>query len=855
MSFSSGEFPKSLLAASLAILLSVPFGAAAQETKTCPKPEPYVCPSVFPGYSKQDWDCQSDEAYLERIRNEFECAATLQFNTPHQAISALASVPSLFRPNLNFPEPVETGPEHWPWYDEEVHPIHNAEAYLDRVLGYVMDACGSDVDDWDGLKCGWYHAPWMHDLREPMRGLTRERSSRLGELHSAQTTRTQNWAVGMYNEIGAHAFHQIWNTSGNAYPKTKNFAFADGTVAVKLLFSLATPEQVPYLRHAKIWEIYDGTKIAKARLMQIDVLVKDPRLSKEASQSEPAPNNDLTGWVMGSFLFNGAKETTPRCDRLSGDIEACEAARWRERLVPIGLQWGNNPGMYAADEGLTEEAYQHWMNPDIETMFANIRAMSGHPPHLGRDGRMNGPVDNYRSTCLACHARAVDFGRHEPDALRIVPFVARDDADNGELRRFFRNLDANEHFIDGTQSLDYSLQAAVGLSKFRDWVAQQKLAPGKRESKDIKSDTSNVRPAYHSPYALDGDITLATWNIANLHYETGVPLREGAQARTAKDFENLSTIASSLNADIVALQEIGSPTALKRLFPEEDFHLILSDRYSPGDEYRPLAERDIYTAFAIARDKFPYPPKVYTLDALSQTHFEYNDQNLLVSNRATRAGLVLEFEYLDRKNIPRRVSVLNVHLKSGCSKETFDYITEENGWRRYPCRTLNAQLDVMENWLEVQSRLKREIVILGDFNRRLNQLTGIDSTNGVDGDISDLVLDDFWVDLTDGGKHPPRFFKYGLDVADQPWDANGTPDNFAASKDTVCWEAENNRNDNQPVDFILIDQHMANRFNPPQPTKISMGHLIEDEVGQTYNGDEIYRLSDHCPVVVKLQRR
>ena len=90
----------------------------------------------------------------------------------------------------------------------------------------------------------------MHDLREPMRGLTRERSSRLGELHPSQTTRAGNWAVSLYNDIGGYGFHRIWGDK-KAFPKTKDFAFDEGTMAVKLLFSLATPEEVPYLRYAK----------------------------------------------------------------------------------------------------------------------------------------------------------------------------------------------------------------------------------------------------------------------------------------------------------------------------------------------------------------------------------------------------------------------------------------------------------------------------------------------------------------------------------------------------------------------------------------------------------------------------
>jgi len=362
---------------------------------------------------------------------EFVETATIEFNRCHRYVSPTEGVPSTFRPNVNFPSvaPTPTA-EDQPW--KRFHPIDQPEDYLIALFDYVMKECGADHIDWDGIKCGWFHAPWMHQLREPMRGVTRERSSRLGELHPSQTVRTQNWAVGMYNDVGGFAFHQIWGEDP-AFPKTRNFAFADGTVAVKLLFSTATPEQAPYLRFAKTWDIHDGEEIVTARLIQLDILVKDNRLQDNtyAGEEPSAPsadgdtaeneaerkkiiaiNQDLTGWAMGSYLYNGAIETAPRCDHLHENdkslVEPCEQARWRERLVPIGLQWGNDPGMFAPEVD-QERLVQHWLNEDVTTMFAAGRAMSGHPTYLGFEGRMNGPVDNYRSTCLACHARAVDI--------------------------------------------------------------------------------------------------------------------------------------------------------------------------------------------------------------------------------------------------------------------------------------------------------------------------------------------------------------------------------------------------------------------------------------------------------------
>lgn len=745
------------------------------------------------------------------IQTWFENSAQVEFNKCHRAISPQESTPSKFRPNVNFPK-TKPEPQNYPWL--ALDPITQPQAYLDSVLNYAMQSCGSDYVDWDGTQCGWFHAPWMHDLREPMHGLTRERSSRLGELHPSQTTRTANWAVSMYNDVGGHGFHRIWGED-RAYPKTKDFAFDDGTVAVKLLFSLAAPEQVPYLRYAKTWDIHDGKKIVKARLMQIDVLVKDARLT---DGQYPAPNDDLVGWAMGSYLYNGAIETSPRCDQVSSDVATCEQSRWRDRMVPIGIQWGNDPQSFAGPtppQGTSNPApVQHWLNDDVTTMFANIRTMSGHPPHLGRDGRMNGPVDNHRSTCLACHGRAVDFGRAEPDWLRYIPFVVDEGASNEALRPFFRNLNSDEPFVAGTQSLDYSLQAALGVAKYRAWVNTTQIR------NDLKDKTSDVTPAY-APYdAIDGELTIATWNIANLHHQSGEPLRMRAAAREDVDFTRLRDFAAtSLGAaDIIALQEIGSPLALSRIFPADKYHLILSDRYQPGTEHNAPDRRGIYNALAISKQRFPHRPKVSTVDALSLTHFEFDKRTGLGQDRATRSAMSVELTLNDKP-----ISLLNVHMKSICHTGKIDGNIDEShdqAWQRYPCRTLAAQVEILENWIDMQGDRGRNVVILGDFNRQLNATDGTGAS-----------ADDVWRDLNDGK---------GAPLVKGPSDP-----------DDVCWPNHDGRHVSH-IDMIIANDRLVSEAQMSTARKIGYDAYDDPTQFPEYAGRGRYRLSDHCPVILTL---
>jgi len=96
-----------------------------------------------------------------------------------------------------------------PWMS--VDPTKNPTGYMMAVLRYCL--AGNVEVDWrvqDNAVRRWYHAPWMHygnHGREPIHGLTMERTSPAGELAPTQPAGIQNWAVGMYNGVaGATRF-------------------------------------------------------------------------------------------------------------------------------------------------------------------------------------------------------------------------------------------------------------------------------------------------------------------------------------------------------------------------------------------------------------------------------------------------------------------------------------------------------------------------------------------------------------------------------------------------------------------------------------------------------------------------
>lgn len=196
----------------------------------------------------------------------------------------------------------------------------------------------------------------------------------------------ETWAFGVYNPWGAYAIGQTWNPDGtpriNANPNTgigpqpAGLPFPSGTLVAKLLFTTATPAEVPYLEGSPVWqadrhvETEKGflcqRQVQEVRLVQLDVAVVDSR--------------SPTRWVYGTFAYNG---------KLKGETV------W-DRLVPVGVQWGNDPwSSPATSKADSQPIVQSVLNKSI-----------GTPQHFGCNNRLAGPVDNKLSSCIACHANA-----------------------------------------------------------------------------------------------------------------------------------------------------------------------------------------------------------------------------------------------------------------------------------------------------------------------------------------------------------------------------------------------------------------------------------------------------------------
>lgn len=324
----------------------------------------------------------------------------------------------LFELSQDYPTSLPQEPRPW----EAVDYRRDPDGYLLAVRRYCYEG---NLPDWrvqeNGLR-RWYHMPWMHvgkHPREATHGLTWELPSPAGKLAPQQTEPAQSWAVGLFNPVAGYTIGRVWKDTATP-PQLKESRFSVGAVSVKLLFTSATADQLPFLAGAPEWtaNIHQtpneaAPKVLRSvRLLQMDVAVRDARA--EAT----------TGWVFGTFVYNK---------------DAAGATPW-DKMVPVGLMFGNDPDV--AMGGTLRET--------------KVARTAPRYVKLGYGGRMNGPVDNPDSACLSCHAVA-----EWRNLSALYP------TGSWTRRRFwFRNIKAGDAFCAGEQGLDYSLQMAVAVRTF-----------------------------------------------------------------------------------------------------------------------------------------------------------------------------------------------------------------------------------------------------------------------------------------------------------------------------------------------------------------------------------------------------
>jgi hypothetical protein len=173
----------------------------------------------------------------------------------------------------------------------------------------------------------------------------------------------------------------------------------------------------------------------------MDIAVRDAR----------ADGPGLTGWVFGTFVYNGQLNNANKF----------------MNLVPAGLTWGNDP------ENRTNKTnpfppVRTEVNKDLkESVIFNTPQLP--PQHLGWNGRLNGPADLNTTSCMSCHIAA-----QYPAVTSLVPDGAvpdggpRPPAQGGtdEWMKWFANIRCATSMDPRTYSTDFSFQVAIALQNF-----------------------------------------------------------------------------------------------------------------------------------------------------------------------------------------------------------------------------------------------------------------------------------------------------------------------------------------------------------------------------------------------------
>ncbi|MGC1548968.1 MAG: hypothetical protein WA777_10605 [Rhodanobacter sp.] len=361
----------------------------------------------------------------------------------------------LFQLSQNYPTTLPGGPP--PAFFKMLPKLSNDfeqwRPYVDAVKQYCLE--GNVENDWVVQKNTirkWYHAPWQHYGplgREGIHGLTKEAQIQSQQLALTQTTKGQTFAVGIYNDIGAYTIGEVWKDPQNPDPTvtTRPNSFHNGTVVCKALFADIDLKQVPFLVNPVLWQAYvtddfnsANREIKNVALIQMDFAIRDTRIPG-------------TGWIFGTFQYNGAKTGK---------------AGW-DNLVPVGVMWGNDPEETGNDFTNPQPAATK-INPALKESAINSKTDELPPTHLGWDGRLDGPVDNPVSACMSCHMTA-----ESPQLSPMNPTFQANPPPVGSpaWMRWFQNEEAGVPFDAAAFSTDFSLQLAGGIQNFYDWKCTQ----------------------------------------------------------------------------------------------------------------------------------------------------------------------------------------------------------------------------------------------------------------------------------------------------------------------------------------------------------------------------------------------
>lgn len=188
--------------------------------------------------------------------------------------------------------------------------------------------------------------------------------------------------------------------------------------------------------------------------------------------------------------------------------------------------------------------------------------------------------------------------------------------------------------------------------------------------------------------AIAEPLTISSWNIEWL--STNEAVNKFSDKRDQADFDKLGTYFQSLNADVVAFQEVDDVNAIQRVAGDL-YQILMSDRALPKNSNHQFKEVNQYTGFAVRKGVALTDYADFPLETASNSKLRF------------ASYIVIETE-------TKPIHMLSVHLKAGCSGA---YKSNRD------CSRLKEQAQQLNKWIKQRERNNEDYAILGDFNHNL----------------------------------------------------------------------------------------------------------------------------------------
>jgi len=250
----------------------------------------------------------------------------------------------------------------------------------------------------------WCHTPWMQvglSGREAIHGLTKELDLKPSQTNPvfANATPGSDWGVAYLNAPGCRTLQKVFGTMSQplSEPDFNKVVFEQGTVIVKILFTTAN---FPAIKDAYTWKAHTSEpglaerSIRDVRHIQMDITVKDASLQ---GSNATLGNTVMTGYYYDpDYSFD--KDLKPIVNEENPLKKIARLPKSLMKMRPMGVQVG-------------------FGNPDTGDTVIFPGAFAN-----GSGGRMNGPADNPRTSCLGCHGAAGTGQRMVPGFLSAKMF-------------------------------------------------------------------------------------------------------------------------------------------------------------------------------------------------------------------------------------------------------------------------------------------------------------------------------------------------------------------------------------------------------------------------------------------------